>query len=145
MTNRQLVDTWMQKVWWEQDAQAISQMFRPDGTAEGLGSHMVGPEDFKVFHGQLLKLIDKVKINVAKEFTQGSWSAFLCTMECVAKKDPQNKIVISGTIFARIENDCIVEAYNHFDFMALYEQLGLLPPDTFAKCLSGDGISESVV
>jgi predicted ester cyclase len=39
---------------------------------------------------------------------------------------PTNKpINITGTCIARIENGRIVEGWNHFDFLSLYQQLGM--------------------
>jgi predicted ester cyclase len=35
--------------------------------------------------------------------------------------------IISGICIARVENDQIVEGWNSFDFLSLYQQLGLLP------------------
>lgn len=40
----------------------------------------------------------------------------------------------------RIVDGRIVEAYNHFDFLGLFEQLGLLPAGAFGRCLCGEGI-----
>jgi hypothetical protein len=47
------------------------------------------------------------------------------------------KIAITGSIHARIVGGRILEAYNHFDFLGLFAQLGLLPPDVLGRCLSG--------
>lgn len=127
----------MQRVWLEKDTHAISELFRPDGTAEGLGDNMIGPEDFKGFHSQLLALIDDVKVEVKKHHQDGSWSSVLCTLDCTKKDDPSEHLSITGSIFVRIEDDTIVEAYNHFDFLSLFEKLQLLPEGTFAQCLSG--------
>ncbi len=141
MTNLEVIETWMRRVWKEQDADAIREMFLPDGTAEGLGEKMIGPEDFKMFHRQLLGLIDNVDVQVQKHFQDGSWSSALCKLDCVRKNDSSQKLQMTGTVVLKIENNTIVEAYNHFDFMGLFEQLGLLPDGTFARCLEGSGVT----
>ncbi|GJM29100.1 MAG: hypothetical protein DHS20C17_17350 [Cyclobacteriaceae bacterium] len=138
MTNLEVIQTWMHRVWWQQEENAIEEMFFPDGTAHGLGEEMIGPEDFKVFHQHLLCHIDKVQVKVSKHFQEGSWSSVLCQLECIKRGDPSHKLKITGSIFLRIENDKIVEAYNHFDFIGLFEQLGVLSEGTFDKCLCGD-------
>ena len=46
-------------------------------------------------------------------------------------------MAITGTIHARIADGKILEAYNHFDFLGLFAQLGQLPPDVLGRCLSG--------
>jgi len=37
MTNLELIETWMRRVWGEKDANAIDEMLSPDVSAEGLG------------------------------------------------------------------------------------------------------------
>jgi predicted ester cyclase len=36
---------------------------------------------------------------------------------------------ITGMVFVRIKNGQIIEAWNNFDFLGLYQQLGVPPPD----------------
>jgi hypothetical protein len=38
----------------------------------------------------------------------------------------------------RYEGDRIAEAYNHFDMISFFEQLGAFPPETMALCMSGE-------
>jgi predicted ester cyclase len=39
----------------------------------------------------------------------------------------QSPVEITGMVIVRIENGKIVEAWNNFDFMTLYTQVGLVP------------------
>ncbi len=39
---------------------------------------------------------------------------------------------------ARIEEGMLREAYNHFDFIGLWEQLGYLPQNSFEQGLGGN-------
>jgi hypothetical protein len=41
----------------------------------------------------------------------------------------------------RFEGDRFAEAYNHFDMLTMFENLGALPPETLALCLSGERLS----
>jgi len=43
-------------------------------------------------------------------------------------------------VFCRFKDGQIVEAYNSFDFVGFFEQLGLLPESTIAICMSGQPI-----
>ncbi len=38
---------------------------------------------------------------------------------------------------ARFKGGKMVEAYNQFDFISLFEQLGQLPQDTLPICMTG--------
>ncbi len=141
MTNLEVIETWMRRVWNEQETSVIHEMFKVDGTADGLGQQLVGPKDFEVFHAQMLTLIDNVDVQVIKHFQDGSWSSAYCSLECTDRNDSSRKVRITGNVLLRIEDDTIIEAYNHFDFMGMFEQLGYLPEGTFGQCLSGHTVS----
>ena len=48
---------------------------------------------------------------------------------------------MTGSVLVRMKGGQLAEAYNHWDFMGLYQQLGLLPDDAFERCLSGDQVA----
>ena len=137
MTNLEVIETWMHKVWQEQDRNTIFEMFIPDGSASGMGESVMGPEQFAAFHEMLLQLIEDIEIHVVKHFEQEEWSSSLCHMKFRAKNDPETLHEITGTAIVKIREGKIIEAYNHFDFLSLFESIGLLPKDTFMQCLSG--------
>jgi hypothetical protein len=133
----QVSEEWFQRVWLEEDADAIYDMFRPSSTASGLGSHPhVGPDEFSQFHASLLGLIEKVSVISDLTVEQGDWLSHLVTVTAVCRKTGR-MVYMHGQILLKIVDGRIVDARNHLDFMSLFEQLDLLPKSVFEDCLSG--------
>jgi hypothetical protein len=142
MANKhQIMETWFQQVWTKQNASAIDQMFAPEGQASGLGANaLVGPQDFKVFHAALSKLLDSFELTIDKSIESDDWISAVCTLK--ARSIFSGAVVtISGHVMARIEGGKIMEAYNHWDFLGMFSQTGQLPKDTFEQALAGKKIA----
>lgn len=134
---RELLENWFKRVWREEDQSAIDELFPSTGKAEGLGQQtLVGPDDFKIFHNSICKLLSDIDISIDKYIEEGNWSSALCTMRAVSRKNGE-AIAISGNVFVRFENGQIQEAYNNFDFINMWSQLGFLPADSFEQGLNG--------
>jgi len=128
--------TWGRRVWVERDEAAIDEMMLADTAARGLGMQvLVRPEGFKQFHRAVCALLRDTDLVVDHHIEAEGWLAALCTFTGSAHDG--RKVAITGAIHARIAEGKIVEAYNHFDFLGLFAQLGLLPEDVLARCLSG--------
>ena len=137
---RKLLQRWFQRVWQEEDQSAIYEMFPSSGEAKGLGAQsLLGPDDFKKFQTSLCSLLSEIDITIDMSVEEGSWISALCTLRAISKSDG-SPVVITGTVFSRIEDGKIQEAYNHFDFMDLWSQLGYLPSGSFEKGLGGHKI-----
>jgi hypothetical protein len=148
MTNLDILKTWFQRVWSEEDEAAIDEMFVKDGRAVGLGAQtriggsdfreheMLGPDEFKGFQRALLGLVRDVKINITHHMTCDEWLCALCVFEGVSRETGE-PIKMTGTVYGRFSDDQIIEAFNHFDFLSLFQQLGSLDAGTFDRCLAG--------
>lgn len=148
---KEIMETWFQRVWADEDPEAIEEMFIDEGTARGLGTYvtegqgsfldheLIGPKGFKEFHKALLGLVGDVKIEITKSMEQGDWLAVLCVFKA-KKRGTDQKVQTTGTVFIKITDGKLIEAYNHFDFMSLFGQLGQLPENTFGECLCGKTI-----
>ena len=140
MKKLKVMEKWFDRVWRKEDASTIYKMFPGTRKATGLGKRdIIGPDEFAVFQKALLQHLSKVTITVDKSMEKGNWIFALCTMKA-RKKGTKEKITMHGSCYAQIKNGRINVAYNNWDFISLFEQLGLLPPDTFATCLSGQTI-----
>jgi SnoaL-like polyketide cyclase len=127
---------WGRRVWVERDDAAIDALTEPAISAHGLGNQtLVGPEGFRSFHRALCAQLRETALMVDHQIEAGDWVAALCTF--TGTTHDGRKIAITGSIHARIVGGRILEAYNHFDFLGLFAQLGLLLPDVLGRCLSG--------
>ncbi len=132
-----LVEKWFQEVWAEGQTQAIHDTFVPDGKAHGLGlPPPLGPNDFETFHSRLLQLVGNVKVTVELYSEYKDWLAIMAIFSAQDVKSGNSVSMTSGG-FVRVKKDKILEAYNTWDFMGLFEQLELLPSGSFLTCLDG--------
>lgn len=133
------LETWARRVWAERDERAIDEMALGDTRAHGLGMQtMVGAEAFKAFHRAVCAQLVDTRLVIDHHIEADGWLAALCTFTGTTRDG--RCVAINGAIHARIADGHILEAYNHFDFVGLFVQLGLLPGDTFVRCLAGEPV-----
>lgn len=137
MSAREVIETWFERVWHKEDLSAIEEMMAPQTEIHGLGDiPATGPEGFRPFAEALLQQIGDVHISIQKFMEDGDWSQALMTVTASCR-NTGTPVRFSGQVMAKVQDNRIVSAYNHFDFMSMYEQLGMLPRDAMGQCLSG--------
>lgn len=135
------VQAWFSRVWDDENPEAIHEMMQADTHAQGLRGHvLVGPEEFAVFHGALMKIFTDWKFTIVKHVDDGAWIAAMLHVTA-KRRDNDAPIDITGQILARVSDNKIYECYNQFDFMRMFEQAGLLPEKTMEACMAGEGIT----
>ena len=139
-TCREVLETWFRRVWTEQDANAIDEMFVPDGAARGLGANVrFGPAEFRAFHSALCRQLTDIVITIDKSIEEGDWISAVCTLRA-RSRETARPIEITGSVMIKISDGKLLEAYNHWDFIGIFSQLELLPTNTFEKALAGETI-----
>jgi len=134
--NKQLIRRWFEEVWNNGRSEAIPEMFAEDGIAHGLGNvssgELRGPADFQAFHRNFREAFPDISVSVEETIAEGDMVAARClvrgqhmggTLGFAATQKPME---ISGIAIVRIRDGKIVEAWNNFDFMSLYQQLGVM-------------------
>ncbi len=138
MTNSELLQDFLQAVWINGDLGAVDQLFAPDAGADGLLPDMtLTPEDFKTMVMALLNLVQEPEISLVKMLEDEDWVAMMMRVRAQSQIGP-DQISATGQIMARFKDGKIVEVYNHFDFLGLFQQLGLIPHEAVTLCLSGE-------
>ncbi|HEX8720870.1 MAG TPA: ester cyclase [Pyrinomonadaceae bacterium] len=143
--NVALVRRWFEEVWNKGRAEAIEEMFDEEGVAHGLadesGAELRGPAHFRAFHGRFREAFPGVEVVVEDAISEGDRVAARCTVRARHEGDSlgfaatRRPVEFTGMTFARVRGGKIVEAWNNFDFMSMYGQLGALrlvaaePPD----------------
>lgn len=138
MTNSEILHDFLQRIWLEGDLDFIDTVFAPDAGAEGLLPDMkLTPEDYKTMVMALMNLVTNPEITVIKTLADEDWVAVMTRVR--AESQINNALITAtGQIIARFDNGKIVEVYNHFDFLGLFQQLGLIPHEAVTLCLSGE-------
>jgi len=131
------LENWYRRVWEEEDAGAIDELFVPDPEIGQVGmSKPVDLEAFKGFHKLICDQLKNIDIKIDMAIEDGDWLAALCS--CYAKNARTGEdVTISGNVMAKITDGKLRGGYEHWDFMGLWDQLGLLPGESFQKCLHG--------
>jgi len=134
-----LMHRWFEEVWNQGREEAIDELFSENGVVYGLptenGEPMRGPKDFKPFYRQFREAFPNIKVSVEDIVRDGDKIAARCSVRGTLEGEslrisPANQpIDITGIAIVRIENGKIVEAWNEFDFMTMYSQLGVLSLD----------------
>ena len=129
---REVALSWFEKVWNEGDAAAIDTHLASDARMHGLGDPMT-PAMFKAFHQTFLQAFPDIRIDVVRTVCEGDMVVVLGHVTGTHAGDhlgapaTQKRIDMWGMGMARIANDRIVEGWNSWDFMTLYQQVGMLP------------------
>lgn len=135
MTPDAILREWFQKVWNEGDEKSIARLAHPDVVVHGLSDAPVpvrGLSQFMQFHKAFRSAIPDVEITVERTVSEGAFTTGHCRvtghhtgagLQIAATNKP---IQFEGACILRIANGMIVEAWNFFDFLSFYQQVGAL-------------------
>jgi steroid delta-isomerase-like uncharacterized protein len=134
--NKALVRRWFEEVWNKGRAEAITEMFAEDGVAHGLSDDvnapLTGPSGFLPFHAQFREAFPGIEVVVEDQIAEGDMVATRCSVrgqhlgDSLGFKATQSSVEFTGISITRIRDEKIVEAWNNFDFMKMYRQLGAM-------------------
>lgn len=127
-----LLYRWFEEVWNQNQEASINKLMAAHGVAHGIvaDEHLDGPEGFRIFHRQFNDQYENVMIDVIDVISQDDMECGL-TEVTARHRDTGKKIKFSGLCMVRKEDGKIAEAWNHYDFLGMYQQLGhvLMPPE----------------
>ncbi len=141
MSHRELVETWFRRVWTEQDASAIDELFVPDGTTKGLAAGpATDPAGFRAFHAAMSAQLSDLAFTVERAVSEGEWvfAVLKLTARTSRTGDP---IATQGAIAWRVADGKVREAHDHWNFVDLFAQAGLLPADAMGRLLAGEKLA----
>ena len=137
-TPEEIARAWFEQVWNRGSEQAIDALMAPAAKFHGLSpvgdEPVVGPAAFKPFVKQFRNAFPDIRVEINQLISEGDKVAVHCTVtgthrgETLGVPATNTHVEIAGMGLARIENGRIAEAWNTFDFAALYKQLGLQHP-----------------
>ena len=129
--------TWFERVWNQGSEAAIDELLAPDALMHGLagpdGKPIRGPEGFKPFYRTFHGAFPDIRITVERAVEEGDMVAVHCRVvgthrgEGLPVAPTRKPIELWGMAMARVRDGRIVEAWNAYDFMTLYQQVGMLP------------------
>ncbi len=134
--NKALLRRWFDEVWNNGRADVIEELFDENGIAHGLGDDpanpIKGPSGFRPFYETFRQAFPNMMVDVDDVIAEGDKVVARCSVrakhegEFMGRAATQAPVAFTGITIVRIENGKIVEAWNNFDFMTMYKQVGHL-------------------
>jgi steroid delta-isomerase-like uncharacterized protein len=134
--NKALIRRWFEEVWNKGRADAIAEMLAEDAVVNGLSEDAAkplrGPAGFLPFHAQFREAFPGIEVVVEDTIAEGDLVAVRCSVrgkhvgDSLGFKATQATVEFDGIAIVRVRDGKIVEAWNNFDFMKMYKQLGAM-------------------
>jgi steroid delta-isomerase-like uncharacterized protein len=134
--NKALIRRWFEEVWNKGRAEAVTEMLAEDAVVHGLSADeakpLLGPEGFLPFHTQFREAFPSIEVIVEDTIAEGDMVVARCSVrgkhagDSLGFKATGTQAEFNGMAIARIRNGKFVEAWNNFDFMRMYKQLGAI-------------------
>jgi predicted ester cyclase len=102
------------------------------GLAEDASQPLRGPAGFLPFHAQFREAFPNIEVVVEDQIGEGDMVATRCSVrgkhegDSLGFKATQARVEFTGMVITRMKDGKIVEAWNNFDFMKMYKQLGAI-------------------
>ena len=136
MTPDSIVRAWFHEVWDVGDESAIDRLMAPGALVHGLGESIRGPEGFKLYFRTMRAALGDLEVRVERTVTEGELVAAHCHViarhvgDSLGAPATGKPVEFWGITIARVVNGKLVEGWNVFDFLSMYQQLGWvkLPP-----------------
>ena len=125
--------TWFEEVWNQGRETAIDRLLAPDAVGHGLpGGDMRGPNAFRAVFHTFRDAFPDIRIVVEKAVTEGDIVAVYCrvtgthTGPSLGMPPTGRRVDFDGVVFARVADGTIREGWNCFDFLTMYQQMGVV-------------------
>ena len=130
----EIVRQWFKEVWDEGREDAIDRLMAPDALVYGLGGPdgrpIRGPLAFKPFFQMMQRALGDLEVRVERTIVEGDVCAAHCHVTArhvgpTLGGPPTNQPVeFWGMCIVRVRDGQLVEGWNCFDFLSMYQQLG---------------------
>ena len=126
---------WFEEVWNQKRESAIDELMAEDALVHGIvgpdGKRDTGPVAFRPFFHHFCAAFPDIRITVEDALVDGGKVAVRCAVTAThtgpgLTATPTNKSAkITGMCIVRVEDGKIAEGWNNFDFLSMYQQLGM--------------------
>lgn len=134
--SKALVHRWFDEVWTQGRLETIDELLAPETRAHGnpdaQGNTLQNAADFKQLYQTFRATLSDIKVTIHETIAEGDLVAVYCTVQARHSGDglgpaaTQKPIEYTGMAMSRIKDGKIVEAWNSFDFLTLFQQIGLV-------------------
>ena len=121
-----VVHHWFEEVWNNSQEAAIDKLMADQAIAHGItdAANDRGPEGFRRFYQKFRDDFSNIHIKTDKVMRDEDLEVAHCDVTATHTQSGK-PVSFSGISMARISAGKIIEAWNYFDFLGLYQQLGM--------------------
>jgi predicted ester cyclase len=115
---------WFQEVWNEGREDLIDDLMSQKSLIHGIGEgQSKGAEGFKSFYRNFKNQFRDIRVDIQEALCQDNLECALTNVNAT-HKETGIKVSFSGLCMVRFEEGKIAEAWNHYDFLSMHQQLG---------------------
>jgi len=132
-----LIRQWFDELWNQGREDTIDRLMAPETMVHGLptpdGQPLRGPAAFKPFFKAFRSAFPDIRVTVVRTISQGDTVCAHCHttgthLTSALGIDATGKQVdFWGMCIVRTRGDKLIEGWNCFDFLSMYQQLGVVP------------------
>ena len=131
-----MIREWFEQLWNQKREDTIDRLLAPHGLVHGLptpdNQPLRGPDGFRTLYRQFRSAFPDMKITVERTVREGDIAALHCRVRGKHEGDglgvaaSGNDVDFQGMVIVRVDGERFVEAWNCFDFLTLYQQIGVV-------------------
>jgi predicted ester cyclase len=135
LTPEAVVRTWFEELWNKGDEGTIDRFLHAECVVHGLpmpdGGPMCGPTGFRPFYQRFRAAFPNVHVELLHVIPSGELVVAHCRVAATHAGDALGvpatncDVTFEGFVLVCVRDGRIVEAWNTFDFMGMYQQLGM--------------------
>jgi predicted ester cyclase len=129
-----VIRAWFEQLWNQADESTIDRLLHPGGVIHGLptasGGPLRGRDEFRPFYRVFRAAFPDLRVEVVHVVAEGDRAAAYCRVRGAQRGDlpdldATNRAVdFTGFAMVRVVDGLATEAWNCFDFLTMYRQLG---------------------
>lgn len=130
--------SWLNETWGNGNLSYADMVLTKDATVRGaMTREPVSVDEVKEFAQTIISLLGPIKASAELVVEQGDWLSARVIIDTENPRD-RTPFQFSDHFFVRFEDGKIAEVISQLDYFSLFENLGQLPPDALAACMTGE-------
>ena len=141
MIKREVVELWFSEIWDAGNISALDTLLSPTlAQDDPIFGGMALRKDLPFLVEMFGRLMGPMQSEILVYLEDGDWAS-VYYRTTASGPDGDTPLSIESLLMLRFEQGLIAELISKIDCLALFEQLGQMPPDTMMGCFSGQGMT----
>jgi predicted ester cyclase len=124
MSDYTLIHRWFDEVWHKGNESAIDELLDQNAVIHGLDidSNLTGPAAFKPFYRNFRESFPSIRVDIDHLIQKDEFETAYCTV--TGKNVKGQEVNFHGIVVCRFRDGKMIEAWNAFDFLTMFQQTG---------------------